>query len=206
MKALLINGSPKANGTTGGALRYVAEELERAGIEADIRHVGGQVKHGCTDCRKCRTYDEPRCVFDDDPVNDCIRAAEEAQGLVIAAPVYYSGIAGTMKCFLDRFFFPGPRLSYKPAAAFVCLRRGGGVAALDSMQHYFGLSRSLQVPTSYWASVHGNNPEQLREDEEGVFLLREIGRNMAWLMRTLDESNVPLPTAQKRPMTNFVRE
>lgn len=206
MKALLINGSFRSNGTTAGALGYVAEELEKAGIEADIRHVGGKVSQGCIDCRKCRTYDEPRCVFDDDPVNECIRAAGEAQGLVLACPVHYSGINGAMKCFLDRFFYTKPNLDFKPAAAFVCLRRSGAVEALSGLHHYLQLSRSILAPASYWPAVHGHNAEQIKEDEEGIYLLREMGRNMAWLIHTMDRSDVPPPVPDKKPATNFVRQ
>lgn len=139
MKVLLINGSPRKNGNTATALAAVAKELAARGIEPVFVQVGNQSVRGCIACGGCRRTPGGLCVFTEDPVNECVRLMAECDGLVIGSPVYYSGIAGTMKSFLDRFFYcgGGQLCAYKPVAAVVALRRSGGVDAFHQMNNYF---------------------------------------------------------------------
>lgn len=204
MKVLAINGSPHADGCTYTALRLVADELEKQGIEVELVHVGNQVIRGCTACGACRRRETPGCVFDD-AVNACIGKAEHADGILLGSPVYYSGIAGTMKCFLDRFFYAGPNLKYKVGAAVVSARRSGVVDTFHQMNNYLNLADVAIVPSHYWNAVHGNSAAEVLQDREGVQVMRTLGRNTAWLMKSIEAGKVPLPEQEKRTFTNFVR-
>ncbi len=207
MKVLAINGSPHLHGTTYGAIRILSDELEKEGIETKIVHVGNRISHGCSGCGYCRKQEEPACVFDDDAVNECLRLARECDGLIFGSPVYYAGIAGSMKSFLDRFFYTRPDLSYKVGTVCVALRRSGAVTVYQQMNNYLDLSNMLITPGHYWNAVHGSNAEQILSDEEGIQLMRTLGRNMAWLMKTLEygRKTLPPPTPEPRIYTNFVR-
>lgn len=206
MKVLAINGSPHPQGSTSTALQLVSETLVQHGIETEIVQVGNQAIHGCAGCDHCRKAGTRGCVYTDDPVNACIEKMREADGLLVASPVYYGGIAGAMKCFLDRFFFSGGHFRYKVGAAFVCLRRSGGIDAYHQLNNYLTLGQMVIAPTQYWNVVHGNGQELL-QDGEGVQILQNLGRNMAWLMRSLEESGkrIPPPTPMARVWTHFVR-
>ena len=204
MKVLAINGSPHTKGCTYTALRLAADELEKQGIEVEIVQVGNQAIHGCTACGACRGRETPGCVFDD-VVNVCIGKAEQADGILLGSPVYYSGIAGAMKCFLDRFFYAGPDLKYKVGAAVVSARRSGVVDTFHQMNNYLNLADVAIVPSHYWNAVHGNSAEEVLEDKEGVQVMQTLGRNMAWLMKSIEAGRVPIPGQEKRIFTNFVR-
>jgi multimeric flavodoxin WrbA len=207
MKVLAINGSPNKNGTTYTAIRLMADELEKENIGVDIVHVGNRNIHGCTACNTCSRTNEWKCVFDDDIVNECKEKAAEAAGIIIGSPVYYSGIAGTMKSFLDRFFYSGANLQYKVGAALVSLRRSGGVDAFHQMNNYLNLANIVITPSQYWNVIHGSNAEQALQDKEGVQIMQNTGRNMAWLIKSLDaaKSQVPFPVKEQRVWTNFIR-
>lgn len=207
MKVLIINGSPRDQGTTSRAIGYVARELAEAGIETESVAVGHRVTRGCTACGYCFRSGTHRCVYADDPVNECIEKAAEANGFLLASPVHYGGISGGMKCFLDRFFYAGTDISHKAAASLVCLRRSGGVDALHALNNYLHLASCVLVPTPYWSVVHGNRPEDLEQDAEGVFLLRTLGRNMAWLLAVLQQGKaVPRPERITAARTDFVQK
>lgn len=157
----------------------------------------------------CRRTSGGLCVFTEDPVNECVRLMAECDGLVIGSPVYYSGIAGTMKSFLDRFFYcgGGQLCAYKPVAGVVALRRSGGVDAFHQMNNYFNLANALIVPSFYWNAIHGMRPGEAQQDMEGIQIMENIGRNMAWMLKTLEYSRaaVPLPEKYPRTSTNFIR-
>lgn len=204
MKVLAMNGSPRKNGCTAAALRLVAEELGRQGIDVETVHVGNQPLHGCTACGSCKTTG--KCVFDD-AVNECIEKAKHADGILLGSPVYYSGIAGTMKSFLDRFFYVGPCLDYKVGASVVSARRAGTVDTFHQLNNYLNLKNVIQVPSQYWNAVHGSNAEEVMQDEEGVQIMRTLGKNMAWLMKVVEngKKSFAFPDPEKRVYTNFVR-
>ena len=205
MKVLAINGSPHKEGGTYQAIRLIAEELQKQKIETEIIHVGMEAIHGCTGCGFCKRNDEHLCVFDD-VVNLCLKKTKEIDGIILGAPVYYAGIAGTMKCFLDRFFFAGADLEYKVGTSVTSVRRAGDVTTFQQLNNYFNLRNVLITPSFYWNGLHGMNEEQSAQDEEGMQIMRMLGRNMAWLMNVREAGkSVPMPETEPRKMTNFIR-
>jgi multimeric flavodoxin WrbA len=205
MKVIAINGSPHADGVVYTGISALAGELEKEGIGVEIIQVGHQDIRGCIDCRKCRTLG--RCVFNDDAVNQCLDKITQADGLVLGCPTYYGSIAGTFKSFLDRLFFPGLNLRYKVGAAVVSLRRSGGISVFHQLNNYFNLTQMIITPTVYWDVIHGNTPQEVQEDVEGLQIMRVTGRNMAWLLKTLEagKAAVPPPSPEERMRTNFIR-
>ena len=205
MKALLINGSPHANGCTATALDVVATELEKNGIEAEAAHVGNKSIRGCIACFKCK--ETGRCVFDDE-VNRVAPLFEKADGLVIGSPVYYAGMAGTMTSFLDRLFFSthfDKRM--KVGAAVVSARRAGTTATFDAMNKYFTISEMPIASSRYWNMVHGYSREDVMQDAEGVQCMRILARNMAFLIRAIaaEKEKNGLPVQEEITFTNFIR-
>lgn len=206
MKVLLFNGSPNAKGCTYTALREVADTLEKHGIETEIYHVGTKPVAGCIACRKCKAG--APCIFDDG-VNELAARLEEFDALVIGAPVYYSGPSGQSTAFLDRLFYSASaKLKGKPGAAIVSCRRGGASASYDRLNKYFGISSMPIVTSQYWNQVHGNTPEEVLRDEEGMQTMRTLGENMAWLLKCIEAgkvAGVPLPQREAPLHTNFIR-
>ncbi|MDR2759701.1 MAG: flavodoxin family protein [Spirochaetaceae bacterium] len=205
MKVIAFNGSPHKNGTTHRGIMIMAEELERGGISTELVWVGNREIRGCAGCGRCRELNA--CVFDDDPVNQSRSKVNESDGIILGSPVYYGGIAGTFKCFLDRLFFPGINLKFKAGAAVTALRRSGGTMVFHQLNNYLNLAQAIITPGFYWGVIHGNNAEEVIRDEEGMLLMRTMGRNMAWLLKTLDagKNTLPCPTEEKRVWTNFIR-
>lgn len=207
MKVLLINGSPHAQGCTYTALGEVAKTLGEEGIDTEIVHVGHKDIHGCIGCYKCREIG--RCVFDKDVVNELSRKFAEADGLVVGSPVYFAGMNGTLKSLLDRLFFSAPfSKRFKVGAAVVSARRMGTTSTLDDLNKYF-LHGEMPVASSrYWNAVHGNTPEEVMKDEEGLQTMRYLGRNMAFLIRAIsnERKRTGLPNEEsKRIATNYIR-
>jgi len=206
-KVLLINGSPHAKGCTYTALRTVADELERNGMETEIVHVGNKDIRGCIGCYKCREIG--KCVFGNDLVNEVAKKFEQADGLVIGSPVYYAGATGTLVSFLNRLFFSASfEKRFKVGAAVVSARRMGTTATLDQLNKYFLHGEMPVVASRYWNAVHGNNPEEVMKDEEGLQTMRVLGCNMAFLIRAIarEREVVGLPeTEPTRIVTNFIR-
>ena len=205
MKALLINGSPHANGCTFTALSIVAEELQKNGIETEIVHIGNKDIRGCIACGKCAELG--RCVFND-IVNEVAPKFEQADGLVVGSPVYYAGPNGTLTNLLDRLIFSTPfDKRMKVGAAVVSARRGGTTAAFDRLNKYFTISEMPVVSSRYWNMVHGHTSEDVMKDEEGVQIMRILGRNMAFLMRAIaaERERNGLPEKEVTRYTNFIR-
>ena len=205
MKVLLINGSPHANGCTFTALNIVANELEKNGIETEIIHIGNKDIRGCIACGKCAELG--RCVFND-MVNEVAPKFEQADGLVVGSPVYYAGPNGTLTNLLDRLFFSTPfDKRMKVGAAVVSARRGGTTAAFDRLNKYFTISEMPVVSSRYWNMVHGHTPEDVMKDEEGVQIMRILGRNMAFLIRAIaaERERNGLPEKEMTKYTNFIR-
>ena len=205
MKALLINGSPHANGCTFTALNIVAEELQKNGIETEIVHIGNKDIRGCIACGKCAELGH--CVFND-MVNEVASKFEQADGLVVGSPVYYAGPNGTLTNLLDRLFFSTPfDKRMKVGAAVVSARRGGTTAAFDRLNKYFTISEMPIASSRYWNMVHGHTPEDVMKDEEGVQIMRILGRNMAFLIRAIaaERERNGLPEKEVVSYTNFIR-
>lgn len=206
MKVLLFNGSPNAKGCTYTALHEVETVLHKHGIETEIFQIGTQPVAGCIACRKCKSG--APCIFDDG-VNALAARLDEFDGFVFGAPVYYAGPSGQSTAFLDRLFYSAAaKLRGKPGAAVVSCRRGGATASYDRLLKYFGISSMPIVTSQYWNQVHGNTPEEVMQDEEGLQTMRTLGENMAWLLKCIaagKEAGIPLPAREKPTPTNFIR-
>jgi multimeric flavodoxin WrbA len=205
MKVLLINGSPNAKGCTYTALSEVENKLKEQGIETEIIHVGNKDIRGCMGCRKCKTTG--KCVFDD-LVNETAPKLEQADGIVIGSPVYFASANGTLVSFIDRLFFSNPaNKSMKVGAAVVSARRGGCSATFDEINKYFTISGMPVASSQYWNSVHGYTPDDVRKDEEGLQTMRTLGKNMAFLIKSisLGKEKFGLPEKETWIATNFIR-
>lgn len=208
MKVLLINGSPRANGCTYTALSEVAKALEAENIETEIFHVGNKPIRGCMACGGCSKNNSDMCIYDDDTVNIALDKARSADGFVFGSPVHYAAASGQITSFLDRFFYAGSGFQYKPGAAIVSCRRGGSTAAFEQLNKYFTISNMPVVSSQYWNMVHGNTPEEVKQDLEGMQTMRTLGKNMAWLLKCIQAgkaAGVPLPAKEPRAVTNFIR-
>lgn len=211
MKVIAINGSPKKEGNTYHALKMVGDEFIASGIEFEILHIGHKLIHGCTACGKCAENKDEKCNLGADGLNQWIQTIKEADGIILGSPVYYSGIAGTMKSFLDRLFYVsganGNLLRHKVAAAVVAVRRTGGSSTLDGLYHYLTYAEMIIATGNYWNVIHGRNVGEVTQDGEGVQVMRVLGKNMAWLLKmkeaTSDIIQPPLP--EKKVVTNFIR-
>ncbi|MBS1368328.1 MAG: flavodoxin family protein [Lentisphaeria bacterium] len=205
MKVLLVNGSPHVHGCTRTALSEVAGELEKNGIETEIFHIGNRAIRGCIACGKCA--ESGKCIFTDDSVNTAIDKFRAADGIVVGSPVYYAAPNGALCAFLDRvFFMKSGFYAYKPAAAVVSCRRGGATAAFDRLNKYFTISNMPIVSSQYWNMVHGNTPDEVKQDLEGLQIMRTLGKNMAWLLKCIGKAQIPPPEREPQVWTNFIRE
>jgi multimeric flavodoxin WrbA len=211
MKVIAINGSPKKEGNTYHALKMVGDELLESGIEFEILHIGHKAIHGCTACGKCAENKDEKCSLGADGLNQWIQMVKAADGIIIGSPVYYSGIAGTMKCFLDRLFYVsgsnGNLLRHKVAAAVVAVRRTGGSATLDHLYHYLTYAEMIVATANYWNVIHGRNAGEVTQDGEGVQVMRVLGKNMAWLLKMKEATSgtIQPPIREKKVVMNFIR-
>ena len=211
MKVLLVNGSPHKEGCTYTALTEVAKALECEGIGTDFFWIGSKPLSGCIACKTCAT--KHACVFDD-KVNEFLDMAADYDGFIFGTPVHWGGATGAMTSFLDRAFyadFCGGRHNFylKPAAAIMSARRAGTTATWDQMNKYFGLMQMPIITSRYWNMVHGARPEDVGKDEEGMQVMRILGKNMAWFLKCKEAGEkvgVPLPEQEQIHFTNFIRE
>ena len=210
MKVILVNGSPNENGCTARALREIEDTLTGYGIESEIFNIGRDAVAGCTGCRACR--DLGQCVIDD-KVNDFLKLAETADAFVFGSPVYYAGANGALTAFMDRVFYSDRCakknvFAFKPAAAVASARRAGTTPTIDQLNRYFSIACMPIVTSTYWNEVHGNLPEEVEQDGEGLRTMRNLARNMAWMLSLIKlgkESGVPAPKMEYKPSTNFIR-
>ncbi|CUU49159.1 flavodoxin family protein [Clostridium beijerinckii] len=211
MKVVAFNGSPKKNGNTYEAIKAVAEELKKENIDVEIVHVGNKVIRGCMACGGCARNMNEKCVMQNDEVNDWIQKMKEADGIILGSPVHYSAIAGTMKSFLDRAFYVtsvnSGMLRHKVGASVVAVRRSGGVPTFTQLNNYLNYSEMLMPTSNYWNVVHGTAPGEAVQDEEGMQIMRVLGKNMAWLLKLADsgKSNVEESKGEEKVFTNFIR-
>lgn len=204
MKALLINGSPHAKGCTYTALSELKHTLEAESIETELIHVGNQDVRGCIACGQCRKLG--KCVFDD-VVNEVASKLAEADAFVIGAPVYYSSPAGGAISFMDRLFFSTFNVdkTMKVGAAVVTCRRGGNTASFDVLNKYFSISGMPIASSQYWNMVYGGSAEEVLKDAEGMQTMRTLGRNMAFMIKSiqLGKQQFGLPEKEPTTFTNF---
>ncbi len=209
MKVLLVNGSPKEKGCTYTALNEAAKTLQQEGIETEIFNVGSSPIRGCIGCGACSRMGKNQCTFNDDCVNAFLEKAKTADGFIFGSPVHYAAASGAVTSFLDRVFYAGGALMrFKPGSAIVSCRRAGSTATLEQLNKYFTISNMPIVSSQYWNMVHGNTPEQVMQDLEGMQIMRTLGKNMAWLLKCIElgrQNNITVPTLEPKVQTNFIR-
>ena len=206
MKVLIINGSPKANGNTAFALSQMAEVFHDYGVETEILQVGSQLIRGCIGCGSC--YKTHQCVFDD-LVNETAAKLDSFDGIVVGSPVYYASPNGTLISFLDRLFYSTGHIDkhMKVGASVVCARRGGCTAAMDVLNKYFTISSMPVASSTYWNQIHGGKPGDAQQDAEGIRTMRNLAKNMVFLMRSISmgKETYGLPEPEPKKFTNFIR-
>ena len=205
MKVLLVNGSSNTAGCTFTALNEIQNVLRQADIETELFQIGKGPVSGCLGCGYCS--ENGQCRFDD-VVNEFHAKSAEVDGFIFGSPVHYASIAGAMSSFLDRVFTSAPaKLSLKPAAGVVSCRRGGGTTAFEEINRYFTINNMPIVASQYWNVVHGTVPEDVEKDIEGLQILRTLGNNMAWLIKSIEagrKAGISKPEKEKRIWTNFI--
>jgi len=211
MKTLLINGSPHDKSSTYTALRLVSDSLEEEGVETEIYKIPNVPVTGCFGCARCRTSGKNRCMVDGDVVNDIIDKMTASDALVLGTPVYFASPNGQLISVLDRVFFAGKEyFAGKPGAAVCVARRGGTTAALEVLQKYFTICGMPIAPSTYWPMAHGMSGEEVMRDEEGVQIMRMIGKTTAWLLKCIEagkSSGIAYPELPggEKVSTNFIR-
>ena len=202
-KVLLINGSPKPQGCTYTALSEMVNVFNNEEIETEIIHIGAKDVRGCIACNRCRQ--DGKCIFDD-IVNEVAQKFEKADGLVIGSPVYYASPNGTLISFLDRLFYSTPFSKYfKVGASIVNARRGGNTASFDVLNKYFSISGMPVTSSTYWNMTHGFTPEDVRKDKEGLQTMRNLARNMTFMIKAFNDAKEKygLPEVEREAFTSF---
>ncbi len=206
MKVLLINSSAHKNGCTFRALSEVASSLNKEGIETEIIQLKDPI-NDCIGCAVCKKTGE--CIIKDDIINDFVKKAKDFDGFVFGSPVYYAHPSGRLLSFMDRIFYSGSSaFAYKPAAAVVSARRGGTTASLDVIMKHFMINKMPVISSSYWNMVHGNKPEQVEQDLEGLQTMRTLGQNMAWILKCIEagkNNGIKKPVSEDKVWTNFIK-
>lgn len=206
MKVLMLNGSAKVNGNTFLALNEIGKQLQEEGIDYEIFQMGAEPVRDCIGCGQCS---EKGCTFDDDKVNEFIAKAKEADGFVFGTPVYYAHPSGRIQSFLDRVFYSSGRsFCFKPGASVAVARRGGTTASFDVLNKYFGISQMPVAGSTYWNNVHGAATGEAQMDAEGLQTMRNLARNLAWMMKCFEagkEKGIALPEPERTYKTNYIR-
>jgi multimeric flavodoxin WrbA len=189
MKVVAFNGSPRREGNTSILVQAVFDELKKEGIETELVPLGGKAVRGCMACYACVQNKNRRCVMEDDHINDCIRKMTEADGIILASPVYVADVTMEMKALIDRACLVGKAngdlFRRKAGAAVIAVRRGGAVHAFDTINHFFTISQMMVVGSSYWNFAVGRDIGDVRKDEEGMRTMKVLGENMAWLLKKI---------------------
>lgn len=204
MRVLVLNGSPRADGNTALAVKEMEKIFVEEGIEVEVMQIGHLDIRGCIACNRCREIG--RCVFDD-IVNEAAAKFEEADGLVLASPVYYASANATLIALLDRLFYSSRfDKTMKVGASLVCARRGGCSATFDELNKYFTISNMPVASSQYWNSIHGSAKGEAEMDEEGKQIMRVLARNMSFLMKSiaLGKEKFGLPETEEHAWTNFI--
>ena len=207
MKVLLFNGSHRANGCTFTALSEIAKVLNEEGIETEILQIGTKPVRDCIACGGCNGKN--KCVFGDDIVNEWIEKAASADGFIFGSPVYYAHPCGRILSAMDRMFYAGKaNFANKPASVVASGRRAGTTATLDALSKHLTICQMPYISSTYWNMVHGNTPEEVKKDLEGLQTMRNLGRNMAWILKCIEagkKNGISAPAAEMSVKTNFIR-
>ncbi|MDR1625795.1 MAG: flavodoxin family protein [Spirochaetia bacterium] len=209
MKVIAVNGSPRNDSNTLLALKLMAGELKKENIETEILNIGKENIHGCHGCGYCSRSEDNHCAITQDCLNACADRIRVADGLILGAPTYYAGIAGAMKCFLDRLFYTSRRyLKSKVGTSVAVARRAGAVDTIHQLNNFLNLAEMVIPPSQYWTVVFGMEQGEVSQDEEGLQTLRKNAQAMAWLLKIIDatKSTIPFPaSSERRARTNFIR-
>lgn len=206
MKVLLLNGSPRKNGSTATGINILQEVFSQEGIETEIFNIPNDIT-GCKACGYCKKNN--KCIIDDE-VNIINEKMKEFDGLIVGSPVYYAGISGSLKSFLDRLYYSGSSINYrfKAAAAFTSSRRAGNSTSFDIINKYFLISNMNVIGSSYWNEIHGNKKEETLQDLEGIDVLKQLALNMTYYLRLRElakKEALDEPKLLERNITNFIR-
>ncbi len=189
MRVVAFNGSPKKEGNTYLLVQRVFEELKKEGIKTEYIHFGGKPLRGCTACLKCVENKDKKCFLPDDGLNDYVAKMEQAEGIILASPVYFSNVTAEMKALIDRVGYVskanGTLLRRKVGAAVVAVRRAGATIVYSDLNFFFGIQEMIIPGSSYWNLGIGRLPGEVLKDEEGLKTMENLGKNMAWLLKKL---------------------
>ncbi|WP_295601504.1 flavodoxin family protein [uncultured Methanobrevibacter sp.] len=211
MKVILVNGSPNRKGCTYTALTEVEKTLKEAGIDTEIFWIKTKPIIGCTACGMCSELG--KCTYNKDSVNEFVKKAHDADAFIFGSPVYYAGANGSLTSFLDRAFYSnshnpdGDAFKHKPASVICSARRGGTTATYDQLIKYLGISQMPIISSFYWNMVHGNTPDEVKQDLEGLATMRQLGRNMAYFLKCIEAGKKEglAPEEEPKIATNFIR-
>lgn len=207
MKVLMLNGSNRENGCTFTALTEIGKQLEKEGIEYEIYQLGQKAILDCIGCGSCGKT--RKCVFTENDVNEFTEKAKDFDGFIFGTPVYYAHPSGRIQSFLDRAFYSSAEsFRFKPGASVASARRAGTSASLDVLNKYFTISSMPNIGSSYWNMVHGNKPEEVAQDLEGLQTMRNLAKNMAWILRCIElgkQNGIVAPEMDRSNRTNFIR-
>lgn len=210
MKVVALNGSPRKSGNTFHSIRIVLDEISKEGIDTEVIQLGKMKITGCTACSACNKNKDEKCIIDDG-LDDVIQQLKNADGIILGSPVYYSGINGVMKSALDRIFYVAgvnnSMFRHKIGAAVVAVRRSGGLPTFQQLNNFL-LYSEMMIPTSnYWNIAHGLKPGEVEQDEEGIQIMRVLGKNMAYLLKLKEHGKgvIEAPDPERKIYTHFVR-
>ena len=190
MKVIAFNGSGRKDGNTSILVKYVFEELEKEGIETELIQLAGKTIHGCKVCYGCFKNKNNQCVIKDDDVNKYIEKMIEADGIILASPVYFANMSSELKALIDRAGYVmianGKPLKRKVGAAVVAVRRAGAVFTQDAINHFFSINEMVVPGSGYWNMGFGREIGEVKNDKEGESTMRELGKNMAWILKCIE--------------------
>ena len=193
MRVVAFNCSPRKKGNTATMIQVVLEELEKEGISTELVQVGKKKIRGCIACYQCREKKDSRCHAgkEGDILNDCLKKMIEAQGIIIGSPTYFSNISTEAKALIDRAGLVGRMnedlFKRKVGAAVIAARRAGAVPAFSAVNYFFLIGQMIIPGSTYWNLGYGADPGEVEKDEEGIKTMRDLGVNMAWLLKKLKE-------------------
>ncbi len=203
----MVNGSCNKNGCTMAALKEVEKVLKEDGIESEIYQLGNESQFDCIGCKVCRKTG--KCAFAHNNVNEFVEKAKLADGFIFASPVYYAHPSGRILSFLDRAFYSNTdAFMFKPGASIASARRAGTTASIDVLNKYFSIAAMPIIGSTYWNMVHGNTPDEVVQDKEGLQTMRNLAKNMAWMLKCIEagkEKGLVLPSLEGAERTNFIR-
>lgn len=209
MKVIGINGSPRKDANTSILLNAVFEELGKEGIETEVIHVGARQIQGCVACGKCWENKDRHCAIKNDSINEWLDRMCEADGIILGSPVYCADLSGQIKTFMDRTSMVAcannDMFQRKLGASVVAVRRAGSVHTFHSLNAYFTIAQMIIVGSSYWNMGFGMDKGEVNKDAEGLQTMKNLGINMAWLLKSINSSKIPHPTTKVEVLTNFIR-